>query len=79
MKKVHIYQFYHYNVFVIISYVKLNVLKSLQADQVKEPTLDALFDLTRRDAAPVGFKLALVASFDLTRKGANDMDIPIER
>lgn len=59
----------HYHYFTIIC------IHVLQADPVQE--LDASFDITREDAAPLG--PALDASFDLTRRGANDVEIPVER
>lgn len=63
----------HYHYFIII--IKVFVIMYLQADPVQE--LEASFDLTREDAAPLG--PALDASFDLTRRGANDVEIPVER
>lgn len=65
----HMYYTLHYHYFIIIC------IHVLQADPVQE--LDASFDITREDAAPLG--PALDASFDLTRRGANDVEIPVER
>lgn len=63
----------HYHYFIII--ITVFVFMYLQPDPVQE--LEASFDLTREDAAPLG--PALDASFDLTRRGANDVEIPVER
>lgn len=55
---------YHYHYFIIIC------IHTLQADPVRE--CDASIDLTREDAIPLG--PALDASFELTRRFANDVE-----
>lgn len=55
---------YHYHYFIISSNV-------LQADPDQE--LNASYDLTREDAAPLG--PALDTTCDLTRRGANDAKV----